>query len=290
MPVMDPNSLRKSFIAMLFALVIATIAQRSTDILFQVTVGWSVLPFGSAGLSNLLMDDWKLLAAVTHASLALLLVSVSWVGWSKSVAAGNKEAINNLASWAFVLLLIEVVLVTLYFGLASSIELTVKDYQPLNDAPAPSSRPEAMLIGLVFLVYFIWDIIADVIKSPIKKTDGSLNGIPPWKLKFSFLTGILTYGFCSFVCMLLAFAVYTLSPLELNSKIAVFGDGALIGLVFLFRSMKSLERYFIKLFPWEGTRKNSMHEIPSTLKDFLFIAFPSLLFIVCIGFMMCLNG
>ncbi|NVK56822.1 MAG: hypothetical protein HWE26_14550 [Alteromonadaceae bacterium] len=287
---MNSNNLRKNFIAMLFALVIATIAQRSTDILFQLTNSWSVLPFKTTAISNLFADNWKLLSAVSHATLGLLLVSVSWVGWSKSESAGNKEAIARLASWAFILLLIEVVLVTLYFAIASSIELAVKDYQVIKNPPKPSSKPEALLVGLVFLVYFIWDIIADVIKSPLNMNN--TNGLSESSNKspvLGFLTGSITYGFVSFVCMLLALKIYDLSPLAGDPRIAVFGDLALIALVFLFRSMKPLEKYLINIFPWEGTRSNSVHSLPNTSKSALFIGLPSVLYLICLITMICLN-
>jgi len=42
---------------------------------------------------------------------------------SKSKAAGHQKGIENLTSLPFFLLLIEVILVTLYFGIAISIEV-----------------------------------------------------------------------------------------------------------------------------------------------------------------------
>ncbi|TQV81038.1 hypothetical protein FKG94_10100 [Exilibacterium tricleocarpae] len=263
------NELRRTFIAMLFALVVATLAQRFADILFLVTKGWSIPIFSPDIFLNLIKNDWLLAAPFTHASLGLILVSASWVGWSKSKAAGHQNSITSLLSIPFFLLLIEVMLVTIYFGIAVSIEVNIKDYSSQGiDSDfvfQASALPEAMQLVAVFSIFLVWDILADVISSPLgAREHPHLITITAKQKSIGFLTGTLTYGFSSILCLILCYVVFWLYPVDATPRHAVYGDLSLIAVIGIFHSTKCLEAYIIRLFPWEGTRSNSPREIPLT--------------------------
>lgn len=269
---------------MLFALVVATLAQRSADLLYLITDGWTYFPFGYHAVSNLFRNDWQLMAGVSHATLGFLVVSVSWVGWSKSEAAGHREDINGFVSWSFLLLLLEVLLVTFYFGVASSIELEGEGAN-VHVSLSPSAVPESLLLALVFTLYFIWDLIADVFKSPIAETLEDCGGKRP-SFALQMVTGSITYGSSSLLCIVLCLIVYYVSmPIGFASpKAAVAGDLALIFVVFLFRSLKSIEGLLIKVFPWEGTRNNSVRTTPLAFRNQMYIVIPLLMYMALVTY------
>ena len=164
------TELRRTFIAMLFALVAATVAQQISEFLFVVTGGWDSASSPSKMFENLFAEEGALLATLSHSLLALLLVTISWVMWSKSQAGGLKKEISSIFSKEFVILLVEVFLVVLYFAIVKTVEQNFQAYTVNKEISAyvgvASARPEALQLMWVFAVYFIWDFIVDVITSP----------------------------------------------------------------------------------------------------------------------------
>jgi hypothetical protein len=256
------NELRRSFIGMLFALVVATSAEQFADLLLVATDGWTFRPLSLDLFNNLLHDHQRLLAPLSHSVLALLLVSMSWVMWSKSQARGHSTEIQSILSTEFVLLLIEVFLVTLYFSIVKSSEQDISKYTASHlssDFIKPTSaRPEALQMMCVFATFFVWDLIADVLKSPRSTT----TNISLTQRAVNLFQGICTFCSISLVCIVGAWLVSTVSPNDGPAFKAVLGDAALITLLLFFRGGKALEYYLIKLFPGEGARQNTMRNTP----------------------------
>ena len=127
--------LRHMFVSMLFALVIGQLALESYDVFKNFR--WGL--------------DWfePSINPVLHLLVALFLITTSWVGWSKTFDDPDYPSITGLCSKGYVLLLIDVVILIVYFSLVKSVD-------PLNVA---SGIPEAILVMLVFILYFVWDFI-----------------------------------------------------------------------------------------------------------------------------------
>ncbi|MBO0368518.1 hypothetical protein GIB23_15635 [Pseudomonas putida] len=257
--------LRRTFIAMLFALVAATVAQQISELLFVITGGWSSASSPSAIIENLCSEKGALFATLAHATLALLLVSMSWVMWSKSQAGGLKKDISSVFSKGFVILLIEVFLVVLYFAIVKTMEQNFQEYSAKKTISSYvgviSARPEAFQLMWVFAVYLIWDFIADVVTSPRRDTqDREISSDI-----FSYVTGAIAYCFVSGVCCLGAWLVSHVSAPIASPSEAVLGDIALICILFFFVLAKQLEYYTTKLFPREATRNNTKRETPPSI-------------------------
>ena len=252
------NELRRTFIAMLFALVAATIAQQISEMLFVVTGGWDLAASPSKMWDNLLFGNGLLFASFSHSCLALLLVAMSWVMWSKSQAGGHKTEISSIFSKEFIILLVEVFLVVLYFAIAKTMEQNFAEYVKGKSIAAfvgsASARPEALQMMWVFSVYFVWDVITDVMYSPhnpqLVSVGEKITGI---------VQGILTY------CIAGAWLVSVNSPSVSTPYEALWGDVALVSLLLFFALGKKLEYYAVKVFPREANRSNTKRgDAPST--------------------------
>lgn len=271
---MSQNDLRRTFIAMLFALVAATIAQQIAELLFVVTGSWNLASSPIEMWENALFGNGMLLASFSHAFLALLLVSMSWVMWSSSQAAGHKTEIRSVFSKEFVILLTEVFLVILYFSIAKTMEQNFPEYSKNKSITAyvgiPSGRPEALQLMWVFWVYFIWDLLVDVMYSPRTPDPTVTHG------KFSsFLQGVLTYCSISLLCILATWFVSRAAPSSGTAYEALLADVALISVLLFFALGKQLEFYVIELLPGEGRRNNTKRSAPPSAKalSMMFILF-----------------
>lgn len=89
--------IRHQFVGMLFALTIGQIAVHVYELV-------SIPDLGRRGG-----------AALAHLVLCTLLVTASWVGWSRSEAPGMQRSLQGVLTWLFVVLLLDVTVVVLYF-------------------------------------------------------------------------------------------------------------------------------------------------------------------------------
>lgn len=251
------NEVRRNFIAMLFALVVATIAGQMAALLSVVTNGWEQ---PAAIVEGLLDAHGLFLAPLMHLTLTLLLVSTSWIGWSASLAKGNKTDIQSFPlSLPFFLLLLEVFLVTLYFALTTVVEGKRHGFDMLPPigtfSTEPSARPEAALFIVIYFVYAVWDFFADVLSARISPNKWRLNE------SILFLTGVLTHCAISIICVVLCIIIYSVLPSNPSLFSALLGDLALIAVVVFFWEGKALEYYPMQIFPWEAERKTGARRI-----------------------------
>ena len=133
--------LRWQFVGMLFALVVAKIAENTAPLL---AVSWN-------------LD----LVQVTRVLLVGFVVASSWIGWSVSKAKGASQTVERVFSVPFAVLAIDVVLVVLYFKLAEGIG------RSLNETTA--FLPEAVWSLAIFVVYLIWDLITKISRKGIDR-------------------------------------------------------------------------------------------------------------------------
>lgn len=137
------TKLRHMFISMLFALVVGqltvTIYTSLQD--FQFTLEW----LNSAKYT------------ISHFVLALFVITTSWVDWSNTFEEPNFPRLTTIISKGFALLIIDIFILILYFGLIEKID-------PLGK---PSANPESTLFVMIFVLYIIWDLVYS--SSEIKK-------------------------------------------------------------------------------------------------------------------------
>lgn len=276
--IITQSTLQKTFIAMLFAFAVSIVAQQISELLIVSTKNWTTALGPWQILDNIHGYAWPILAAATHSLLALLMLTVSWVMWSKSQAAGHVIDISEIFSIKFITFLLEILLVTLYFSLSKSVEVDFINYTKEKTVAAyltpASARPEAMQMLWIFLIFALWDFIVDVAKSPQFPQPSSRTS-----RLLSFFTGIFTYCAVSIFCAIGALFVYLLAPIE-GAVEAVVGDIALIILLLLFNRAKSWENYIFIIFPAEKTRNNTKRE-PTPHGNYL-ILFLIFFYILCL--------
>lgn len=248
------NELQKTFIAMIFAFAVSAVALQLADFFIVVTGNWTLQTKAGKGFND--QELLNLGAILSHLAVALIMITASWVMWSKSQAAGHLAAVESIVSLKFFLVLIEVILVTLYFSISKSVEANFTKYtttQNLQDYLTPSSAsPETLQIFLVFILFLLWDFVADVAMSPLSPNPKDrlariLNWIP----------GTFVYGFVSAVCALLALPILYLSSGSAAPSVAIAGDIALVLLIILFYQLKAIEPSLLKIAKTQATRSNT---------------------------------
>lgn len=216
----DP--LRYTFVEMLFALAVGQIAIHTADFL------------------SVDASPMQLLPAAMHMLVSLLVIGTSWIGWRQSRSPGMKQQIQSIFSRRAIGLLLDVLLVILYFILVRSVELQQKDGNTL--LTTASARPEAKWLACVFCIYIVWDLLADVF-SPNCLTKTGLFGKAFQALRVG-VVSVAASAIC--LCMALLVLFYASEGL-LPIQVALL-DCALMMIVVLFRVLKVFEQPLAKLF------------------------------------------
>jgi hypothetical protein len=213
------DALREAFVAMLFALAVGQVAIHAADV-------WKLSDSLSAKSP-----------AFAHLFLALTLIAASWVGWKRSRSPGMRRSVESVFSRSFVGLLVDVILVVIYFIIVRQVEIEQKG-DVIVLLPA-SAKPEAGGLAAVFVVYGVWDLLTDVFpQGCIPKSLGVLA----WTSKASRLAAVST--FASALCMGLSWLAYWRATLvdPKHDGLQVFLiDVALLSVVLVFRAAKAAE-------------------------------------------------
>ncbi len=251
-------NLRHTFVGMLFALAIGQAAILFGDLFRVVVYGWDFQISANGFIQTVKSGDYLIAAPIGHLLLGVVLVALSWVGWSQSKAGATYRKIKDVFSTAFLLLIIEVILVIQYFILINSVEIDIKSFmisKELNSAiPSVSAAPEATIMLVIFSTYALWDIISDVFLGRITKKNMPCNKIYILPDFITILTGIITYSGVSIICVVIAWYIQGLAVTPSNPISVFYTDIALIALLFFFRAAKVLEKILKFIFPWEKKR------------------------------------
>ncbi len=194
----DSRGLRFTFVEVLYALTIAEVATQ---------------------IAKLVVADQTPItapAAFAHLTLAMCLVAASWVDWPQSKAPGNAAPVDSVFTWGFVILLVDVTLVIFYFILAQGVE-RVSAWKDGSTLGVASASNETFWTMLVFLVYFLWDVLTKVVYP-----EGKF-----WQR-----------GRISLACAALAVVIWYYRHDGTGDAQVVLTDFSLIALVFLFRALK----------------------------------------------------
>ncbi len=210
------DALREAFVEMLFALAVSEIAIHAAEI---VSASGSVNQKIPAGM---------------HLTVGLILIATSWVGWRRSVSPGMRERVNSCFSIPFLGLLLDVFLVILYFIIVKLVEIEQKDGRVI--LTAPTARPEASWLCVVFMTYALWDILADVL------SEGCLPRMHSWLHRINTCMSIaVTSTFASLFCLVLAFSAMLIGSKSRSPVGVELLDLSLICIILLFRASKVVE-------------------------------------------------
>ncbi len=205
-----------TFVEFLFSLAAAEIAVSYATVFDTGADWWS----------------WNFLALNSHMLMSLVLIAASYLGWQKSeISHRDTSQISSLISWEFLELLLDVVLVVVYFILVHLSEIPVLEPSAAAGTAATirvSLIPEALCVPFVFIMYLVWDVISKL-PSRIDRKTGKPFG--PGKL---FRRGRIS-------CVVATMSV-TMSAVfwdrEATAQDVIAFDLAVIGLVVLFRELK----------------------------------------------------
>jgi hypothetical protein len=248
---------------MLFALVIAETAIQISVLATTAANAWE---YGGVliGLKAVFSEEnWSILAPAAHLLLGFILISTSWVGWSRSIHRADSHDIEDIFSIPFVLLLIELLLVVLYFVLVRSVELdgqaSRNDANTLQGISNSSAAPEAFWLTAVYIGYVVWDVFADGLPRYIPKDKRPYKQLPLVSSILVFISGFFTRCSVSLLCATAAWCVYHRANAIASAPLfAIWGDMALLCIVIWFWLAKIWERQIMEnVFPWEQYRKGS---------------------------------
>ena len=207
---------------MLFALAVSQVAIYAADLV---------------GIGAPLNDKWP---ACAHLGVGLVLIAASWLGWRQSQSPGMKDKVTFVCSLPFLGLLLDVLLVVLYFIVIRTVEIEQK--AGATTLAVPSAIPESLWVLIVFAVYAVWDLIADVFsKDCIPKA--------PFRYRaFKYIRVAIVSVITSVVCLLLSYQSYCIATTATDSTEILFLDGMLVAVILLFRILKACENPLAKCF------------------------------------------
>lgn len=207
--------LRSAFVEMLFALAASQVAINAAD-LVAVDATWQAK-----------------MPAAAHLGVGLLVIASSWLGWRQSVSPGMKERVEYLFSIPFIGLLVDVLLVILYFVIVRNVEIEQKGGETV--LAQATAQPESLWLCVVFGVYACWDLVADVFSVGCIPKARFFHRI--WKaLRASFVS-----VFASLVCLLLSYSAFVVATKRTEADEVLFLDGMLVCVILFFRVVKAFE-------------------------------------------------
>lgn len=225
--------LQYTFVAMLFALAAASVATSAADV------------FSLMGSAD---EFFRFLPAISHMILALLVISMSWIEWSRAMAnRAEKDRLRTMVEWRFLLLLLDVGLVVLYFLLAREIEIrevlaeATDGYVKRMELADPSSSGEIKWSIWIFGGYLIYDFAIDVIMNK------------PWN-PWLCLRNMIVGCFASVLSIGLLFGIRSLVSSSPTAVSVVWTDVAIVAVFAVFRLLKGLEYYFAGWFRIDKTK------------------------------------
>lgn len=206
------DALRLAFVEMMFALAVAEVAIHAAD------------------LVNVDVAFVQKTPAIAHLSLTLLAIAASWVGWRQSVSPGMKDKVKFIFTWPFLGLLVDVLIVILYFMLARNMDAIVQNQK--GTSIVPNAAPECILVCVIFGVYAFWDFVADMLQK------GTLQRIKTYRDR---LYATFVSCCCSLASLVLCIILTYLSWGKSESRAVVAVDLGLICVILLFRAIKPTE-------------------------------------------------
>jgi hypothetical protein len=185
------------------------------EMLFALTVGEIATQAARLTVPGLAASRY--VASYAHCVLALIVVAASWVGWSRSQAPGHVKDTHTVLSWSFVVMVIDLLLVCVYFFLAKGVDVLELPDRSLKEIP--SAENETLWLMVIFLGYALWDVITKWDKLKARKFRESRTD-------------------ATIVCVAISVATYWLLHRATSTSAVLLTDVSLASLTLLFRAMK----------------------------------------------------
>lgn len=124
--------------------------------MFAVTIG----EVGLQVAALIRAGHWvHFLPAYSHLFLATMVVTTSWVGWSVSRAPGARHDVGGIFQGEFLVLLVDVMLVVVYFILVRSVEFAGEKSTPHIGAESTVT----FWLVMIFVLYSAWDVLTKIV-------------------------------------------------------------------------------------------------------------------------------
>jgi hypothetical protein len=201
--------LRHEFVGMMFAITIGEIGLQTAGV---VQAGHRI----------------HYLPAYTHLFLAMFVVALSWVGWSRSFAPGGRNDVREPFEWEFVVLLLDVSMVVTYFILVRTVDFGSEQSRRID-----SASEVAKWHVLIFGLYIAWDAVTKVLIHERAVGAGWLSGM--WKGARDFLPRIVP----TVICLAISWILYQGFKSSTDPAHLLSADFTLLWLVLGFRALKA---------------------------------------------------
>lgn len=196
--------------------------------MFAVTIG----EVGLQVAALIRAGHWvHFLPAYSHLFLATMVVTTSWVGWSVSRAPGARHDVGGIFQGEFLVLLVDVMLVVVYFILVRSVEFAGEKSTPYIGTESTVT----FWLVMIFVLYFAWDVLTKVVLY--------LKYRP--KLEGKWLPNYGSRMIPTFVGLLLVYATKRIVD-SADSVHVITADLALLFVILFFRSLKDVFSLWLK--------------------------------------------
>lgn len=258
------------------------------QLLFSLAIGQAAIKIGDLVIENFPFYEYHYV--YFHLVLSIVVLSTSWVGYQISSATQNP--LISIFSIQYVILIIDIFLVICYFIIVRGAEMSNYAEQGVTKALKPNIQIETLWFMLVFIGYFIWDMLTKI--PDVKYIEE--NGKYKKRTKLS-LVEFGERAWITLICLGLSSLVYfTTLQNEITPIKATLIDIALISLCFLFRGLKQETKREYKLTEekvpdkvkqeWVKNNKNPTYPI-NVVEQHFYLKFLILKILPFISFLIC---
>ncbi len=200
-----------------------------------------------------------LLPALSHVVLALAVISMSWIEWSRAVEVQtSKDPLTTIFQVRFFLLLLDVGLVFLYFALAREIDIDVgvviAGGQGAVDALEPDVHGAVYWSSLILGGYVLYDFVTDVLMKANLDTSRGRHSVTPARNRRQWIrdrcTDALIGCYSSLICFGFVVVVIKRSvPWDQTVGSVFWTNCALLAMFVVFRVLKFGESALAEVLP-----------------------------------------
>jgi len=169
----------------------------------------------------------------SHLVLSSFVLGTSWIAWTLAFQMGYIFPPKRVISWEALLVIIDFVILVIYFNFVAIVSRQRESAQHC-DSPEPYHKHASYWVGVILLMYVMWDIFADIL-------------IPRFGARFAATasrpeTYFWRHSWMSALCACLAWLAFLrLKGVPLVHKWRVIaGDTALVTLILFYRALKQM--------------------------------------------------
>jgi hypothetical protein len=169
----------------------------------------------------------------SHLVLASFVLGTSWIAWTLAFQMRYIFSPRKVISWEALLVIIDFVILVIYFNFVAIVSRQRESAQH-RDSPTPYHKHASYWVGVILLMYVMWDIFADVLIPRFGDSfveTASRSETYFWR-----------HSWMSVLCACLAWLAFVrLKRIRLVHKWRVIaGDAALVCLILFFRALKQM--------------------------------------------------